>query len=83
MSYDVRINNGKGSYLYCDINDNPCDYADQYDSADECINDLLPAVESCCQQRGYDEQETTRLKNHYAIKVSNYNGAWKDQYKNK
>ena len=76
----VRINNGKDSYLYCNIDDNAALYADRYDSAEECFNDYKSDITEECTQRGYSEAETKTVLSHYEIRFNNYNGEWRDCY---
>lgn len=72
----ARINNGRDSYLRCDVDDQASNYADDYSSSEECLSDIREEIIADCQGRGYSEAETDKVVGHYEIVFSNYDGDW-------
>jgi hypothetical protein len=71
----VRINY-KGGYLHCNVNGNVSEYADFFDSCEECLDEILDEVEEDCVENGYDEIKIEAVKSYYRIKIGNWPGEW-------
>lgn len=67
----VRINNGRDSYLYCSMSDNPYDYQELYDTPYEAMVDITKAIEASLKGE-YTEDEIERVIQHYSTKMHNY-----------
>lgn len=77
---EARVNDGKGGYLRCNVDCEVSNYLGHYNSAEECLHELLPEVASDCLNRGYDEEETRQVLSYYEIKFSNFGGIFKEKY---
>lgn len=73
---ELRINNGKNSYLYCSVHLNPTDYQSIYSSANECMEDITPDIIADANKRGYTKDETDTIIQHYSICIGNASGEW-------
>lgn len=71
-----RINNGKDSYLHCNVNCNPSDYQDMYNSSEECLEDMEAHIIGDCYLRQYSAEATETVLQHYRIKFNNWGGKW-------
>ena len=65
--------NGAG-YLYCSITDNPANHAWIFPTADECLETIESEIRIECEYRGYEEEQTTQVLEHYRNKIKNYKG---------
>ena len=72
----VKINNGKNSYLYCNLSDKREDYVSQFGSAKECLDHLIPLVKDDCKKFNYNEYEIDIIVAHYEIEILNSNVKW-------
>ena len=71
----TRINFKQG-FLYSNVEINPNDYADEYESAEECFDDLRGHIVQDCKDQGYNKAETTAILNYFDAKICNANCEW-------
>lgn len=76
----VRIGSEKFGYLYCRVSDNPSEYAEFYDSYQECIADILELVEEDVARYNpdYTPAEIKKIKDYYENRFANSDCCWKN-----
>ena len=76
----TRIKNGKDSYLYCSVDCEVGNYQDDWNSSQECMEDITPDIIEDCEKRLYTKEETQKVIQHYEIQFNNAAGRWKNLY---
>jgi hypothetical protein len=74
-----RINDGEG-YLYCNVNNNPSEYCNYYDSADECLVDVRELIREDAKKNEYSERDIQKIIEHYEIRFRWSGCVWENIY---
>ena len=71
----TRINFKQG-FLFSNVEINPNDYADEYESAEECFEDFKNEIIQDCLAQGYNDFEIKAVLNYFDAKICNANCEW-------
>lgn len=72
-----KINNGKNSYLYCSVDCQVSNYADDYANGEECFADIRQEIIDDCTTSEYTEQETNKVLSYYESLFNNSCVTWR------
>ena len=63
-------------FVIVQVSDNPQEYADIYESSEECLKDVIPDVLESLKNADLTQYQLDKIVSHYEIKFNMYSGNW-------